>query len=115
MRPLSPRTIREIIASVGQTMADHAYKVKIFNLSDMEHSNCYNPLHYIRNEAGVGMVIDCFIKNTTDKNGGKGDQFFTDAERLLYSACIFYLKDHCTDESKKNFANIVKNGQFISS
>ncbi len=98
----------EIIASVGQTMADHGYKVKIFNLSDMEHSNCYNPLHYIRNEAGVGMVIDCFIKNTTDKNGGKGDQFFTDAERLLYSACIFYLKDHCTDESKKNFANIVK-------
>ena len=98
----------EIIASVGQTLVDHGYKVKIFNLSDMEHSNCYNPLHYIRNEAGVAMLIDCFIKNTTAENEGKGDQFFTNAERLLYSACIFYLKDHCTDESKKNFANIVK-------
>lgn len=98
----------EIIASVGQTLADHGYKIKIFNLSDMEHSNCYNPLHYIRNEAGVAMLIDCFIKNTTDENGGKGDQFFTNAERLLYSACIFYLKDHCTDENRKNFANVVK-------
>lgn len=98
----------EIIASVGQTLVDHGYKVKIFNISDMEHSNCYNPLHYIRNEAGVAMLIDCFIRNTTDDNEGKGDQFFTNAERLLYSACIFYLKDHCTDESKKNFANVVK-------
>lgn len=98
----------EIVTSLGQALVDHGYKLKIFNISDMEHSNCYNPLHYIRNEAGVAMLIDCFIKNTTDENGGKGDQFFTDAERLLYSACIFYLKDHCTDESKKNFANIVK-------
>ena len=97
----------EIIYSLGKPLVEHGYKIKIFNISDMEHSNCYNPLHYIRNEAGVSMLIDCFIRNTTTDGADKGDQFFTNAERLLYSACIFYLKDHCTDESKKNFAHVV--------
>lgn len=96
----------EIIYSLGKPLKDNGYKIKIFNISDMEHSNCYNPLHYIRNEAGVNMLIDCFIKNTTD-DGSKGDQFFTNAERLLYSACIFYLINHCQDESRKNFASII--------
>ena len=92
----------ELIGSLGTMLQNHGYKIKIFNIQDMEHSNCYNPLEYIRNEAGVNMVIDCFIRNTT-KPGNKGDQFFTDAERLLYSACIFYLLDFCPDASKKNF------------
>ena len=49
----------------------------------MGHSNTYNPFNYIRDEAGVLMVIDCLIKNTTGKNE-KGDQFFTNSEKLLY-------------------------------
>lgn len=96
----------EIIYSLGNALKDFGYKIKIFNISDMAHSNCYNPLQYIRDEAGVNMLIDCFIKNTT-KDGGKGDEFFTNAERLLYSACIFYLTEFCKDESRKNFASVV--------
>lgn len=52
------------------------------------------------------MVIDCLIKNTTGKNE-KGDQFFTNSEKLLYSACIFYLIDFETDESRKNFSSVM--------
>lgn len=96
----------EIIYALGKTLKDNGYKIKIFNISDMKHSNCYNPLNYIRDEAGVNMLIDCFIKNTTD-DGAKGDQFFTNAERLLYSACIFYLINHCEDETRKNFGSII--------
>ena len=95
----------EIINALGKTLTDHGYKIKIFNISDMAHSNCYNPLNYIRDEAGVSMLIDCFIRNTTGKND-KGDQFFTNAERLLYSACVFYLTEFCNDESKKNFPSV---------
>lgn len=98
----------EIINSLGKVLVEHGYKIKVFNISDMQHSNCYNPLEYIRNEAGVRMVIDCLINNTTDKNSKGGEQFWVDTERLLYSACIFYLLDHCHDKSKRNFASITK-------
>lgn len=96
----------EMIYALGNILRKSGYKVKIFNISDMQHSNCYNPLNYIRDEAGVNMLIDCFIKNTTTE-GSKGDQFFTNAEKLLYSACIFYLINHCQDESRKNFGSII--------
>lgn len=96
----------EIIVSCGKVLSDHGYKIKIFNLSNMGHSNTYNPFNYIRDEAGVLMVIDCLIKNTTEKNE-KGDQFFTNSEKLLYSACIFYLIDFETDESRKNFSSVM--------
>lgn len=96
----------EIIVSCGKVLSDHGYKIKIFNLSNMGHSNTYNPFNYIRDEAGVLMVIDCLIKNTTGKNE-KGDQFFTNSEKLLYSAYIFYLIDFETDESRKNFSSVM--------
>lgn len=97
----------EILISMGTALKENGYKIKIFNISDMSHSNRYNPLEYIRNEAGVSMLIDCFIKNTTGK-GSKGDEFFTNAERLLYSACIFYLRDFSDDASSKNMASVLQ-------
>ncbi len=97
----------EMLNDTGKVLKDHGYKIKVFNISEMGHSNCYNPLNYIRDEAGVNMVIECLINNTTKGGGGGDNQFFVDAEKLLYSACIFYLIDFCHDESKKNFANIL--------
>lgn len=97
----------EMIFSLGKLLKDHGYKIKIFNISDMKHSNCYNPLSYIRDEAGVKMLIECLINNTTKGEAGGDNQFFVDAEQLLYSACIFYLKDFCYDDSKKNFAGVM--------
>lgn len=95
----------EMIQSVGTVLKNHGYKIKIFNISDMAHSNCYNPLKYIRDEAGVNMVIECLINNTT--NGKNNEDFWVKAEKLLYSACIFYLIDFCKDDSKKNFAGVM--------
>ena len=98
----------EMIHSLGTALQNHGYRIKIFNISDMEHSNTYNPLHYIRDEAGVSMLIDCLIKNTEGKEGSGGDnKFFKDAERLLYSACIFYLLDFGTDATVKNFSGVL--------
>lgn len=97
----------EIIQSCGKTLIEHGYKIKIFNTSEMQYSNTYNPISYIRDQAGVRMVIDCLINNTSDKDG-KGEDFWKDAERLLYSACIFYLLEFCNDASKKNFTTIAR-------
>lgn len=99
----------EMIYSLGNVLKTHGYKIKIFNISDMNHSDCYNPLNYIRDEAGVKMLIECLINNTTKGGGGGGDnQFFVDAEKLLYSACIFYLRgDWCKNDKIKNFSGII--------
>ena len=98
----------EMIASLGDVLRNNGYKVKIFNTSEMGHSNCYNPIKYIRDEAGVNMVIQCLINNTTKGEGGGDNQFFVDAEKLLYSACLFYLIDYCNNESMKNFAGVME-------
>jgi len=96
----------EMIRSLGRVLLNHGYKIKVFNISDMLHSNCYNPLKYIRSDVGVDMVIDCLINNTNGTNKG-GDDFWEKAEKLLYSACIHYLVDFCQDDSKKNFSGVM--------
>lgn len=97
----------EIVRSTGKVLLNHGYKIKIFNISDMQYSNCYNPLKYIRSDVGVDMVIDCLINNTNgSKNKDAGD-FWEKAEKLLYSACIHYLVDFCQDDSKKNFSGVM--------
>lgn len=101
----------ELVVSVGKTLKEHGYRIKIFNIANLNYSNCYNPLCYIENDTDVDTLIEILINNTTaNKEGGGGgdNQFFVDAEKLLYSACIFYLKDFCKDESKKNFASVLK-------
>ena len=96
----------EMIYSLGKVLSNNGYKILVFNIANMGHSNCYNPLRYIRDEAGVNMLIQCLINNTQKGDAGE-NQFFVDAEKLLYSACIFYLKDYCMDESMKNFAGVM--------
>lgn len=96
----------EIVRSLGNVLKDHGYRIRIFNIVDMCFSNTYNPFMYIREESDVLSMVDCFIRNTTKKDEGKGEKFWTDSEKLLYSACIFYLRDHCTDYRKKNFASV---------
>lgn len=95
----------EMLKACGKVLADNGYKIKIFNISDMEHSNMYNPIAYVRDQAGVGMVIDCLINNTTAKNTTE-EGFWPKSEKILYTACIFYLLEFCNDESKKNWATI---------
>lgn len=98
----------EIICSLGNVLLKNGYKIKIFNISNKRYSNTYNPIKYIRNSEDVNILITCLIDNTTKGEAGAGDnQFFVDAEKLLYSACIFYLVDFCNDESKKNFAGVM--------
>lgn len=98
----------EIIRSLGKTLSENGYKIKVFNIVDMKHSNTYNPFMYIREPSDVLTLVDCFIQNTTQKDEGKGEKFWVDSEKLLYSACIFYLRDHCDDAGKKNFATVLK-------
>ena len=86
---------------------DQGYEVKVFNLSQMEHSCCYNPFAYVRNEEGVLTMINALIANTTAKGSSKGDPFWEKAETALLEACCYYLMERARPE-ERNFSNVLK-------
>ena len=98
----------EILETQGEMLKKNGYKIKVFNLVDMEHSNSYNPFKYIRDDNGVMMLINCLIKNTNNGQKG-GDPFWEKSDTALLQALIFYLKDNkVLDEDCKNFSNVMK-------
>ena len=97
----------ELYASLAKPLKEDGYKIKVLNLVEMVFSNCYNPFHYIRDEAGVGILVDAFISNTTAPEQKSLDPFWESAERALLSACIFYLIEF-TPEKYQNFSTILK-------
>lgn len=97
----------ELLETMGKCLQEMGYEVRVFNLVQMEHSNCYNPFHYIRNEEGVLVMINSLIKNTNPKDSHSSDPFWEKAETALLQACCFYLVSECTKEDQ-NFANVMK-------
>ena len=57
------------------------YVVKVFDLVDLERSDCYNPFHYIRSDADVLKLISNFIRNTIPKNAHSNDPFWEGAAK----------------------------------
>ena len=97
----------ELLRSLGNLLLDNHYKVKIFNLVNMNYSCCYNPFEYMRDDAGVGILVDCFMQNTNPPDQkSSGDPFWEKSEKALLTACIYYLRDFCSKEDQ-TFANIL--------
>ena len=71
----------ELLETMGGFLEQNGYKVKIFNLVEMQYSDHYNPFHYIRDDNGVLMMINCLIQNTTPPGASKGDPFWESATR----------------------------------
>lgn len=97
----------ELLASTGDFLRKRGYKIKVFNLSQMEHSCSYNPFHYIRDENGVLTMITALIKNTTPKGSSSNDPFWEKAETALLQAICFYLYYECP-ENDRSFTNVMK-------
>ena len=83
----------ELLKSMHNVLADNGYKIKVFNLVDMNHSCKYNPFKYVRSETDVSILVDCFISNTTAPDQKSGDPFWDKSEKALLSSLIFYLVD----------------------
>lgn len=89
-----------LIGEVGQMFADAGYRIRQFNVIDFESSNKYNPLAYVRSQADILTFVECLISNTSGDKEHSGDPFWENAERLLYTALIAYLLDHCPAENR---------------
>ena len=97
----------ELLESMGGFLERMGYEVRVFNLVEMGHSNCYNPFHYIRNQEGVLIMINALIKNTTPKGSSSSDPFWEKAETALLQAICFFLVSECNKEDQ-NFSNVMK-------
>lgn len=90
----------EILRAAGPLLLQRGYTLRVFDLVDPSHSDCYNPFHYIRKDADVFRLIDNFIKNTTPKNASHSDPFWEKSETALDSALMLYLLHEAPPEEQ---------------
>ena len=97
----------ELLETMGFYLESMGYEVRVFNLVQMDHSFCYNPFNYIRDDNGVLTMITALIKNTTPEGKSSNDPFWEKAETALLQALCFFLQSECNPEDR-NFTNVMK-------
>ena len=90
----------ELARSAVPLLLQEGYTIRIIDLVDPEHSDCYNPFHYIRSDADVLKLIANFIRNTTPKNAHSNDPFWERSEIALDSALMLYLLHEAPPEEQ---------------
>lgn len=95
-----------VVCEVGKLLERNNYRIKIFNTINFKKSMHYNPFMYIHAEKDILKLVTTLISNT--KGDGKtGDEFWTKAETLLYTALIGYLYYEAPPE-EQNFAALLE-------
>lgn len=89
-----------LILDMGWVLEDLGYEIKTFDTINFESSLHYNPIGYIECEADILRFVECLIGNTKGDDEHTGDPFWENAEKLLYTALISYLLNHCPEEDR---------------
>ncbi|WP_174519237.1 VirD4-like conjugal transfer protein, CD1115 family [Tractidigestivibacter scatoligenes] len=84
----------------GAMLRAHGYRVAWLNTVDFSRSSHYNPLAYVRTQQDVLEFVDCLIENTNGERTSSADPFWENAERLLYTALVGYLVEHCPEADR---------------
>ena len=79
-----------IVLEAGKLLQRNKYRIKILNTINFRKSHHYNPFAYIHSEKDILKLVTALIANTSNGQKG-GDEFWTKAETLLYTALIGYL------------------------
>ena len=94
-----------IVLECGKLLRRNGYRIKILNTINFKKSHHYNPFSYIHSEKDILKLVTALIANTSNGQKG-GDEFWTKAETLLYTALIGYLHYEAPEE-EQNFATLV--------
>lgn len=86
-----------ILPELGYFLEEEGYEIKVFNTIEWDKSLHYNPLYYVKTDAEIESFVNCLCMNLTDKDAKGGDPFWSDGEKLLYSACLRLLRDWFDD------------------
>ena len=79
-----------IVTECGMALLRYNYRIKILNTINFKKSMHYNPFSYIHSEKDILKLVTALIANTKG-DGTSGDEFWTKAETLLYTALIGYI------------------------
>ena len=94
-----------IVVECGRLLLKKGYKLKILNTINFKKSMHYNPFAYIHGEKDILKLVTCLIANTKG-DGKSGDEFWTKAETLLYTALIGYIH-YEAPQAEQNFATLI--------
>lgn len=89
-----------ILNDCGKMLADNGYTIRVFNLKQMDKSDKYNPLIYIKDEKDILSLINNIIINTNDKKNKSSGDFWEKAERALLQALVAYVYYEAPNEEK---------------
>ena len=95
-----------VVCEVGKLLERNNYKIKIFNTINFKKSMHYNPFAYLHSEKDILKLVTTLISNTKG-DGKSGDEFWTKAETLLYTALIGYIHYEAPPE-EQNFTTLLE-------
>lgn len=95
-----------IVCECGKALLRNHYRLKIFNTINFRKSMHYNPFAYIHSEKDILKLVTTLIANTKG-DGKEGDEFWTKAETLLYTALIGYIHYEAPEE-EQNFSTLIE-------
>lgn len=102
----------ELLRSCGEMLRAAGYKVRVFNTIQMNHSNNYNPFHYVYDEHGqvsedsVKKMVDVLFKAT--KGDGEKEDFWSQKGQSMLEALVYLLFEESEYNAKRD-----KNGLII--
>ena len=96
----------QLVLETGRLLERAGYKISVLNTINFKKSMHYNPFSYIHSEKDILKLVTCLIANTTG-SGQKGDEFWTNAEKLLYMALIGYIHYEAPEE-EQNFGTMLE-------
>ena len=94
-----------IVVECGRLLLKKGYKLKVLNTINFRKSMHYNPFAYIHSEKDILKLVTCLIANTKG-DGKSGDEFWTKAETLLYTALIGYIH-YEAPQAEQNFSTLI--------
>ena len=97
----------ELLRDTACFLLEKGYRLKVFNLIEMEHSDGYNPFEYIKQERDVLVAIDVLIKNTTPEESKSYDPFWEKAEIAFLQALMFFIW-YELPKNEQNFATMLE-------
>ena len=95
-----------VVLECGRALLHYKYRIKIFNTINFRKSMHYNPFAYIHSEKDILKLVTTLITNTKG-DGKSGDEFWTKAETLLYTALIGYIHYEAPIE-EQNFNTLIE-------
>lgn len=96
----------EILRKTGGLLEKEGYEICILNLVDLEKSDCYNPIAYLRSDHDALKLVTNLIKNTNEKGQKSSDPFWDKSEAAILQAFILYLL-HEAPVSEQNFSTVM--------